>query len=812
MSRYKYAEVVINNKSREMNKIFHYAIPEEMTDEALLGRRVIVSFGRSNKKLEGYIVGLTEVTSIKSERIKPISKLLDEAPVFSEQMIQLIKWLRDEYLCSYIDAIHTVLPAAVRIKSKYIIQLCADSEQIVLPESLKNETVAELIEYLENSGGKAELSELKDYCGDDRFDFYLKKLIESSIVEKEQTLKNKVNIIIDRFFYATEKKEEISERAKKQKEVYEIILKTPGISMQQLKSEAGSCDAIVRALIKNEYVSVIEKEYFRNIGDNVLVGEKHKLTDLQIKAINEIKECFNNDKNVLLHGVTGSGKTEIYLELMEEALNNGKEAILMVPEISLTAQMINRVKNRFGENVAVLHSGLSEAEKYDEWRKINQGLVKVAVGARSAVFAPFENLGIIIIDEEHENTFKSEMKPKYLTGKVAEKRCKICGAKLLLGSATPLIETYYRAKTGDLGLVSLLSRINGKPMPNIEVVDMREELKNGNKTIFSAALTTEIEKTIKDNNQIILFLNRRGHSTFVSCRQCGLVMKCPNCSISLTYHMKDDRLTCHYCGFTTKNPQNCPKCQSKNIKYFGVGTQKLEKEFITRFKIENILRMDADTTSRKNSHNNILDSFRSRRSQVLLGTQMISKGLDFPDVTLVGVITADTTLNMPDFRSAEKTFQMIAQVAGRSGRAEKEGKVVVQTYNPDHYSIIYAQKHDYTGFFEQEIKLRKELHNPPFSKIASIIMSGENEQSVIKKSSEIADFIKNIIKEKEKIELLGPTSSPLGRIKNRYRWQLTIKGDNEGELKEILLNILQSKLIEGNFVNVSMDLNPNNML
>jgi primosomal protein N' (replication factor Y) len=565
-------------------------------------------------------------------------------------------------------------------------------------------------------------------------------------------------------------------------------------------------------LDKKGYIRIEEIDEYRSVNSKVYSEIRHALSEAQQEAMANIHSCFSLGKDVVLHGVTGSGKTEIYLELIEECLLQGRDSILLVPEISLTPQMVSRFINRFGENIAVLHSRLSEGEKYDEWRKIKAGIVKVAIGARSAVFAPFKALGLIIIDEEHEHTYKSELKPKYLTREVAEQRCQIEGARLLMGSATPSIETYYRAKVGELGLVELPERVNGSPMPEVEVVDMREELKSGNKTIFSSSLTEAILENLKSGDQIILFLNRRGHSTFVSCRQCGIVMKCPRCSISLTYHMKSEKLVCHYCGYERDNPTTCPKCSSDKIKYFGVGTQKLEKEFIKKFSVKNVLRMDADTTSRKNSHQEILDKYRRREANVLLGTQMISKGLDFPDVTLVGVITADTSLNLPDFRSGERTFQMIAQVAGRSGRASKKGRVIVQTYSPEHYSIEYARNHDYKGFYEQEIMLRRELCYPPFSSIASILISGTIENEVIKYANEISQLLDEKIKQRSDIEKLGPTAASIARIKNRFRWQIVIKSINENILREILGELLENCGDGQSNVSLSMDLNPQSMV
>jgi len=808
-----YAEVIVNNKCKETDRVYSYAIPEDVQEKAQIGSRVFVPFGAGNKQVEGYIVGIKDSIDFDSAKVKSIVKVLDDEPVLSEKMLELAIWMKQKYLCYYIDSIHAVVPSPVRTRSSYELVLTEDEAAWERLRKADSNIMQELVEYLEQCSGRAKLEEVREYFSEIKIDYYIKKLQEMGVVEKHQLLKDKVSTRVDKLLYINGSGElEIKKNAEKQKKVIELVSKHPGISLSMLKEMCPGCEAAVRTLEGKGYLRIVLQDNYREVDTVVFSDKKHPLTEEQENAIKNIKEYFRNGKDVLLHGVTGSGKTEVYLELIEENLNNGKDSIMLVPEISLTPQMVSRVKSRFGDKVAVLHSSLSEGEKYDEWRRIRAGLAKVVVGARSAVFAPFKNLALIIIDEEHENTYKSDIRPKYVTREVAEKRCRLEGAYMILGSATPSIETYYRAKTGQLGLVELPNRVNGSAMPEIEVVDMREELKNGNRTIFSNSLTQSILEKLRAGEQIILFLNRRGHSTFVSCRECGLVMKCPRCSISYTYHMKEDKLICHYCGYEKENPKHCPKCKSTKIKYFGVGTQKLEKEFQKKFSVKNVLRMDADTTSRKNSHQEILERYRRKESNVLLGTQMISKGLDFPGVTLVGVITADTSLNLPDFRSAERTFQMIAQVAGRSGRGEKQGKVIVQTYSPEHYSIVYARHHDYKGFYEAEIKLRQELGYPPFSTMANIIISGTNEREVIRLSNEISIFLDERIKLYESIDKLGPAEAAIARIKNRHRWQIVLKGPNEEELREILAEFLERDFEGQSNVSVSIDLNPQSMI
>jgi primosomal protein N' (replication factor Y) len=813
MDKKLFAEVIVANKCKETDRTYSYLIPKEMEKSVAVGSRVIVPFGMGNKQLEGYVLEVKDSIDFSPSRLKSLVRALDDEPVMSPKLVELARWMREKYLCYYIDAIQAIIPSPVRTKSSYIIELSDSEDAYEKIAGLNSNSIMDIVEFIELNGGRVKLEDIKEYFSELKIEYYIKKLIETGAVKKQQLIGNKIGKKTEKLLYLNEEASfEIKKNASKQKVIYELLAENPGMSLAKLKKACGDCDSSVKAMEAKGYIRVVEKDDYREVVSKVYSEKRHELSKGQKKALYDIKSFFNQGKDVVLHGVTGSGKTEVYLELIEECLSMGKDSIMLVPEISLTPQMVSRFKNRFGDNVAVLHSSLSEGEKYDEWRKIKAGIVKIAIGARSAVFAPFKALGLLIIDEEHEHTYKSEIKPKYLTREVGEMRCRLEGANMLMGSATPSIETYYRARIGELGLAELPERVNESPMPEVEVVDMREELKSGNKTIFSSSLTEAILDNLKKKDQMILFLNRRGHSTFVSCRECGIVMKCPRCSISLTYHMKSEKLVCHYCGYERDNPAVCPKCKSDKIKYFGVGTQKLEKEFQKKFSVKNVLRMDADTTSKKNSHQEILDKYRRREANVLLGTQMISKGLDFPDVTLVGVIAADTSLNLPDFRSAERTFQMIAQVAGRSGRGSKKGLVIVQTYSPEHYSIEYARYHDYKGFYEKEIMLRKELCYPPFTSIANIIISGTKENEVIEYANEISILLDAALKKYTGVEKLGPAAASISRIKNRFRWQIVIKSSSEEILKEILRGISDTCGEGQSNASISLDLNPQSMV
>ena len=562
-------------------------------------------------------------------------------------------------------------------------------------------------------------------------------------------------------------------------------------------------------LIENEVLSIEEESVFRY---NDRVYNKDSAKTLTIEQENIIREYINSDdKMFLLKGVTGSGKTEVYMKLVERVLLEGKSAIILVPEIALTPQMIERFKGRFGVNVALFHSKLSDGERFDEWFRVKEGKSKVIVGARSAIFLPAKNLGLIIIDEEHENTYKSEQNPKYQTKEVAEYLSELKGCKVILGSATPSIETYYRALTGEMKLLEINSRVDNKAMPPMKVIDMRNELKGGNKSLFSRELFIAIQERLKRKEQIILFLNRRGFSTFVSCRSCGYVFKCDECDISMTYH-KNGLLICHYCGKTKREPRECPKCHSKYVKFFGAGTQRVEEEVKKYFNNVRILRMDVDTTRDKHSYERIYNTFKNGEADILIGTQMVSKGLDFKNVTLVGILAADMSINIPDYRAAERTFQIITQVAGRAGRGDKQGEVLIQTYTPQHYSLQYAVNYDYEGFYEKEFTVRAMMKYPPFGKLLLINGTSKKEDLLKNFMHKITMMIKPLVENCLDIEILGPIPCMISKVKENYRWQIVIKGEFDSyfskNIKEILYD--ENKNVY-NDIRISMDINPNNL-
>ncbi len=534
----------------------------------------------------------------------------------------------------------------------------------------------------------------------------------------------------------------------------------------------------------------------------------------QAEALKLIEKSLEKDSSTtfLLHGVTGSGKTEVYLQSIARVLQKGKQAIVLIPEISLTPQTLERFRSRFGGRIALWHSRLSRGERFQEWMRMREGKADIVVGARSAIFAPFKNLGLIVIDEEYETSYKQTESPKYHAREVALERARLSGAAVILGTATPSLESYFQARRGKYELAELTSRIDGKIMPEVEIVDMRKELTvRGNRSIFSLRLQHSMRERLEGKEQVILFLNRRGFSTFVLCRDCGQALRCPHCDVSFTYHSKTERLRCHYCNYEEEKPEVCPKCQSRQVSYFGVGTQKVESELKRLLPEARIGRMDSDTTRRKKSHGQILGAFQKHGIDILVGTQMIAKGLDFPRVTLVGVISADTALNLADFRSSERTFQLLTQVAGRAGRGDIHGQVIIQTYNPEHYSIQAARLHDYPNFYGQEIKFRRELGYPPFSHLINVTLQSTDAGRVMKVAGKLGRILEG--NKEEGIDVLGPAPAPLARIKGKWRWQIILKGSRTGEMREILKESLsQLKEPASGRVRISLDVDPMGML
>lgn len=583
-----------------------------------------------------------------------------------------------------------------------------------------------------------------------------------------------------------------------QKEILNKLLNEKKVLITSLSSG-------IKTLEKKGLIKIIEEEVYRYniIKDNDF--KKVSLNSDQERVVEKIISNLNISKTFLLYGITGSGKTEVYLEVIDNVLKEGKNAIMLVPEISLTPQIVQRFVNRFGNNIAILHSGLSDSEKYDEYRKIKEGLVKIVIGARSAIFAPFDNIGAIIIDEEHTSTYKQdETSPRYDAKDVAIWRSKYHKCPLILGSATPSLESFARAGNHVFELLTLTRRPAGSVLPEVHIVDMKEEVKRGN-FVFSKLMTDKINEKLGKNEQIILLLNRRGYSSMITCSDCGYVEKCPKCDISLTYHKTSNTLRCHYCGFYKKKTDKCSSCGSSNIKDYGMGTQKLEEELKQKFPSANIIRMDMDTTSKKGAHEQIIKDFGRHKYDILVGTQMIAKGLDFPNVSLVGVLNADMSLTIPDFRSAERTFQLLSQVSGRAGRGDIQGEVIIQTYNNNHYSIVFAKNHDYLSFYKEEMKIRKSLSYPPYYYITLVNISCKDYELGFAHADKIGKYLRDNL-EKTTI-ILGPTMANMFKINNVFHYQCIIKYQRDNKLSKVLKEIDDIYKIESK-VNVSINVDP----
>lgn len=582
-----------------------------------------------------------------------------------------------------------------------------------------------------------------------------------------------------------------------QEKILELLKENKKVKKEVLNKISVSS---VNTLLKKNILLEEKEENYRY---NLINEEKIKfnLNEEQQKVYKEIFNFINTNETFLLYGVTGSGKTNVYMKVIEDVIKNNKTAILLVPEISLTPQIIKRFTSYFS-NIAVLHSGLSDGEKYDEWRKINEGKVNIVIGARSAIFAPLKNIGVIIIDEEHSQIYKQENNPRYNAIDIAKERCKYHNCPLILGSATPSLESFARAKKNVYKLLELKNRYNNNTMPKVEIIDMNKEFKKAS-GYFSNTLIDQIKETLERKEQVILFLNRRGYSSFLTCSSCGYVEKCPNCDISLTYHKSSNMLRCHYCGYATKRKKLCPKCQEE-FKDYGIGTEKVEEELKSLIKDAKIIRMDVDTTTTKNAHAKIINSFLEEKYNILVGTQMIAKGLDFPNVTLVGVLNADIGLNFPDFRSSETTFSLLNQVLGRSGRGNKEGKVLIQTFNPEHYAITYTKNHDYLGFYNEEMKIRKILKYPPYYYICSIKIISKDYNLASKSSYDVVNYLKQNIKNEI---ILGPSVCNVFKLNNNYRFQIIIKYKDVNNILEYLNNI-EHHYFNKKDIKVEIDFNP----
>ena len=742
------AKVIVDVPAQQTNKPFDYRIPTRLQHVLKQGMRVIVPFGP--RKVQGFVIDI--VSESEFPKLREIIEPMDIQPILNKELLQLSDWLTEQTLCYKISAFQVMLPPALKAKYEKKIRIKDRQMLHTLPPSLQHYFAKQDTINWEDVLKSGELSHFQKQVEDG--------ILEVLYIVKERVKKKQIKIIAPSIDML-EKKAELSKRNTKQIMVIDYFISNPKpIERQKILSLLGISSSVIKSLVDKGILYESMQEVYRDPYQDRIFEQTEplQLTEEQSVAIRPILQTIEEKRHdvFLLYGITGSGKTEVYMQSIQKVLEEGREGIVLVPEISLTPQMVNRFKGRFGDEVAVLHSGLSIGEKYDEWRKIQRKEVRVAVGARSAIFAPFENLGIIIIDEEHETSYKQEDNPRYHARDVAIERARTHNCSVILGSATPSLETFARAKKGVYQLLTLSKRMNDQSLPTVDIVDMREELREGNRTMFSRVLYDKLQDRLMKKEQTVLFLNKRGHSSFVMCRDCGYVIQCPNCDISLTYHRYQQQMKCHYCGYEAVVPTICPECKSEHIRYFGTGTQKVEEELGKIFPEARVIRMDVDTTSRKGSHEKLLTAFQEGKADILLGTQMIAKGLDFPNITLVGVLSADTMLHLPDFRSSEKTFQLLTQVSGRAGRHELAGEVVIQTYSPEHYSIELAGQQDFDQFYQKEMMIRKIHQYPPFYYLALITVSHEELMKVVDVTEKISVTLSSRLS--KGAHILGPVA------------------------------------------------------
>lgn len=829
MNRSMYAKVIVDVPARPTNRAFDYSIPEHMRELVAVGSRVGVPFGP--RTVQGFVVELHPGTELDPSKVKPIKTAMDLQPPLTAELVKLAGWISRTYLCHEVTALQAMIPGALKAKYERHVKAAEPGATGLLPLLLPGQE--EILAYVRRQE-TVELQSLMVKFADDAG--LVKGLLDEGFLVEIQMVKDRMTAKKALTVFAPEDPSqleawlgELPAKAAKQREVLEHFIRQPEpIKLTDLLSELNLSAGSVKALADRGWLRIEEVEVQRDpyASRTFKPTSPLPLTPEQAGVFGRIRDAVLSQRQrvFLLHGVTGSGKTEVYLQSIQTCLDQGREAIVLVPEIALTPQMVERFKGRFGNRVAVLHSRLSHGERYDEWRKIARREVSVVIGARSAIFAPFTKIGLIIIDEEHETTYKQEESPKYHARDVAIARAAEHGASVILGSATPSLESMYRtsaeaamAATPErpaFELLSMPSRVEGRPLPPVRIIDMREELKNGNRSMFSRDLYKAIEERLHKKEQIVLLLNRRGYATFVMCRTCGYVADCPHCDISLTYHQSSRAIRCHYCGYAERELSLCPDCGSEHIRHFGTGTQRVEEELAKLFPGIRVIRMDVDTTTEKGSHEKWLTMFGSRQADVLLGTQMVAKGLDFPYVTLVGALAADSVLNLPDFRAAERTFQLLTQVAGRAGRHQLPGEVFVQTYTPEHYSIVSASRHDYMGFMRKEMMMRR-LHNyPPFHRLVLITLSHEQVQLLIRSGEVLAARLGELAEDRRnqgvELEVLGPVASPISRIKDRYRFQCMIKyrGDQDiAQIVEQAASVLEDA-VKTQKLTVSIDVDP----
>ncbi|MCK5327072.1 MAG: primosomal protein N', partial [Candidatus Latescibacteria bacterium] len=800
---------------------FTYALPERLREQVKVGTRVLVSF--SGRRRIGFVVRFREQVEGTRE-IKEVLEVPDGEPVFDEAMAALTQWIAGYYLCSWGEALKCALPAGVFSEGKRRVVLKEPYPEPLIEKLLRRAPrQAEVLRVLADRKA-ATLDQLRRMVGKEDLYGVVHQLARKGYVEvldipgtprikvkRERTVRLAEREGMD------EAVEELERRAPKQAACLKILIEREEMPAFILSRDYGIGPGSLKGLEQKGWVRISWEEKIRDPFKEMSIEEPKilELTPAQRDALDGVKEaiCAGTFRTVLLYGITGSGKTQVYIEAIAKTLAMGRSAIVLVPEISLTPQTVRRFRAHFGDEVAVLHSGLSGGERYDAWRMIRRGERKIVVGARSAVFAPLDNLGLIVVDEEHESTYKQyDTTPRYHARDVATVRARDAGAVVILGSATPSLESYRNAQAGKFALSRLPERIDDRRLPEVEIVDMRKEKEAGNWSFFSNSLKEGIAERLERKEQVILLQNRRGYASFIQCPDCGHAFHCPHCQVTLTYHASGRWLICHYCGLRRRAPSICPECHGHRLKYRGIGTERVEAELETLFPEARIVRMDRDTTGTKGAHYRLLERFRKKEADILLGTQMVAKGLDFAEVTLVGVISADTALNLPDFRAGERTFQLLTQVAGRTGRGDRTGWVIIQTYNPDDEAIRFARRHDFEGYAKMELANREELGYPPFGKLVRMLFRSKSEEAVQRISEQYGTALRKAVG--GRVEVLGPVEAPMSRIKDYYRWHLLLRGKGSKSLRTLAMEVHRTGRADAknHEVIVTIDVDPAGML
>lgn len=817
MSDFTIAKVAVEKTVYHFDKAFDYLVPSELLASIKAGCRVIVPFGGADSKRQGMVLALECGDS--ADKLKPVLEILDPVPLLSEEALHLVVWMKEHYFCTLYDAVKQLLPTGVNFKIRTEYSLGTEIHSLNMADF--SEIEKQIIVYLSHAGTGVDREKLLKEIGLTGDSNVPEKLCKAKVLVKNSGTVRQVGDAAQKMVRLTENPEP-QKLTPKQKSVYNILCDVGSASLKELCYFSGVTAAVVNALVVKGIAQYYDMEIYRNPYNHIQdcgPTEEIVLSEEQRQAYTNLYEQYESGCGgvSLLYGVTGSGKTSVFMKLIDAVKSDGRGVIVMVPEISLTPQTIALFHQRYGRDVAVFHSGLTLGERMDEWKRVNTGEALIAVGTRSAVFAPFRNLGLIILDEEQEYTYKSEASPRYHARDVAKFRCAYHKAMLVLSSATPSIESYYFAQNGRYSLNVLSNRYGNALLPEVTVVDMNAELENGNDTILSSVLLQALNENLKNSRQSIVLLNRRGYNTFASCKACGHVMTCPNCSISLTYHSANNRLMCHYCGYSVPLTRECPQCHEDKVRYSGYGTQRAEQQLQELLPDAHILRLDTDSTMTRFAYEKKLGQFSDGEYDIIIGTQMVAKGLDFENVTLVGVLSADQTLYSDDFRSYERAFDLLTQVVGRSGRGKFAGKAIIQTFTPENDIIRLAARQNYQEYYKGEIAIRKAMLYPPFSDICVVGFVGGTEDKVQKASKAFLNILKPLAQSDysgQPMRVLNPSPALIGKVSNKYRYKLIIKCRNNAKFREMISRLLIqfAGVREFSSVSVFADINPDSIM